>query len=251
MQKFYRLKSGTFSSLGPFYQPGSASQAINLFAPWGILTLISDAQLGHAPRSLLIDKFLRNYKFPGVFKTEKPARGSIDCPAKADITNHSTLTMNDGWSGPVVFEFTTGGGVTPGNEEVDITGATTGADVAAILAAAIATYVASLGLSPAGGGQGFLANVRGSIVFVVQAFPAKNLIGSPHSQPARGTWYGKTTGDFGNQAIVPSVPGEWAGRLRGMTGGKQRSAGLFARVIPGSRSQALPGFVPLLEPPIG
>ena len=144
------------------------------------------------------------------------------------------------------------GGATPPNVEIDITAAVTPADVATAIAAALAAYTASLALPPAGGGPGFSSSVAAGIVSIIQAFPHKNQPRVAHVSPNRLTWFGKTTGALGNVAIVPSVPGEWTGRIRGMAGGKPRRAGLYSRPIPGARFQCLNAFVPAIvapEPP--
>lgn len=247
MQKFYRVDSVSGApSLGPFYGKDSAGQV----AAWGFRLNADDTESTASSLRRMLFVSMAGVSFPGVFKPEKPARGALVAPAAADITNHSTLTMNDGFSGPVVFEFIKSGSVTPGNQEIDITGATTPAQVAAAIAAAIATWVGSLSIIPQGDGRGFLAFQTAEVLKIVQAFPAKNTRGV--QQLYAFTWIGKTSGAFGNSAIVPSVPGEWTGRIRGMTGGKARNAGCYARPISGpARSQCLTSFVPALTVPLG
>jgi hypothetical protein len=64
--------------------------------------------------------------------------GSIQCVSFAEIVDGETFTINDGVNGATVFEFDVVGlGVTPGNVQVDITGAVSAADVAAIVKIAI------------------------------------------------------------------------------------------------------------------
>ncbi len=249
MQKFYRLVSAT-PSLGPFYPIHNLQQLVSLATPWSFRQVPSDAFLGHSARSIFIDKLSNGIKFPGVMRAERPARGIINCPAKASITNHSTLTLDDGLSGSVAFEFVTDGSpVTPGNELVDIQAATTAAQVAFALATAIGTWVTAQGIQPSGDGSGFLVDITGARLNVVQAFPSKMASGE-HAQPNRGTWYGKTSGVLGNNAIVASVPGEWP-TLHGMTGGKRRHPGMWARTAGRGKSQVLDSFNSEIVPPLG
>jgi hypothetical protein len=248
MQKFYRLSAdGLSPSLGPFY----GNVGLGIAAAWGFMQPDSGMLFGHSRRVALMQS-LRAAKFPGVLRPEYPAHGWLDCPAAAGITDHSTLTLNDGYYDPVVFEFVKSGIVTPGNQEVDLVGVVTAEDVADELAEAILIWTTANVLSSAGGGPGFLANQDGAEIRLVQAGVRKNFIGAAAGeQPWRGTWVGKTMGALGNNAIVASVPGEWTGRIRGMTGGKARLAGVYARTAGTNeiRAQALNGFAPELAPP--
>jgi hypothetical protein len=66
------------------------------------------------------------------------ATGSITCIAKTNFVDGETLTISDGTHTATIFEFDKdGGGVAGGHVQVDISGATTAADVAAILVTAI------------------------------------------------------------------------------------------------------------------
>ncbi|HAM57989.1 MAG TPA: hypothetical protein DCQ64_22275 [Candidatus Rokubacteria bacterium] len=68
----------------------------------------------------------------------KKATGTITCVAKADLIDAETITISDGTNTPTVFEFDVNGtGVTAGRVQVDVSGATTAADVGTILHTAI------------------------------------------------------------------------------------------------------------------
>lgn len=68
----------------------------------------------------------------------KKATGTITCVAKADLVDAQTITIGDGVHAATVFEFDVNGtGVTVGRVQVDVSGATTAADVATLLHAAI------------------------------------------------------------------------------------------------------------------
>jgi hypothetical protein len=218
-----------------------------MFSLWGFLLTQGNSQLQKAAVNRQLFQNLSAVKFPGVLHPEQPARGGIVAPLPGDITNHSTLTMNDGFSGPVIFEFVSSGSAGGGHEEVDISAAVTAEDVATAFANAVATWVGSLSLPPGGGGPGFLTKVDGATVRIVQAFPHRTDFSI---QQFQGTWIGKTTGNFGNNAIVPSVAGEWTGRINGMTGGRNRLAGCYARAAHAQgMSQTLPAFVAPIELP--
>ena len=218
---------------------------------WVGLGIALTANLNPFPEALAAGRFTMTLEgcLPGVMRPEKPARGALDAPAAAGITNHSTLTLNDDFSAPVVFEFVSSGVVTPGNGEIDISAAVTAQDVASAIVLAVATWVGAQAIPAFGDGRGFLVETEGDgIVKLVQAFPHKEERGS--TQPYAFTWISKTSGAFGNNAIVPSIAGEWTGRIRGMMGGKARRAGTVARPVAGpSRAQALNAFYPLLEVP--
>lgn len=101
MIKFFALKLGT-PKFGPFYpvpqvaiNTGTGNVVPNLVAPWGFTAPPSDVDRNHSQRFQLIQG-LRSAVFPGVLQIERPARGSLTPPAQAAITNHSTLTLNDG-----------------------------------------------------------------------------------------------------------------------------------------------------------
>lgn len=71
--------------------------------------------------------------------------GSITCVAKASLIDTETLVIGDGINAPVTFEFDVAGdGVTAGNIQVDVSGDTTAADVAATLAPLITANVPAL-----------------------------------------------------------------------------------------------------------
>ena len=227
--------------------PSGSEHTVELIKPWGLESPQSHNQFRHSVKSIFFDKLLRSTWFPGVVQFERPARGSMTCPDPSAITNHSTLTLNDGISGAVVFEFLKSGPVGPGNQAVDISGAVTPSDVATDLANAISTWVASLGIAASGDGRGFLTRRDGAVLHIVQAFPHKNASTS-HGQPARGSWFGKTSGDLGNFAILSSNPGDgWAGHIFGMTGGRNRKPGCMARVAGPGRAQALSNNLPVIR----
>jgi len=240
MQKFYRVQLDT-PALGPFY----ANASRGMLNAWGFRSVDGNTKFpGAQARRMLIEGGLRGKQFPGVMKPERPARGWLNCPAQADITNHSTLTMNDG-ENVVVFEFVKSGSPTPGNEEVDISTAVTGSDVAEALGDAIAAWVISLGLPPQGGGPGFSSFQNGAELKIIQAFPGKNFRGT--GQLWKLTWMQKTMGALGNHDITPSVAGEWTGRIRHMSGGKARKPGCLARAALG-QNQTLQSFYPVIAP---
>lgn len=64
--------------------------------------------------------------------------GTITCVAKASLADTDYMTIDDGINAAELYEFdTVGDGVTGGRVQVDVSGATTAADVAVILKAAI------------------------------------------------------------------------------------------------------------------
>ncbi len=68
----------------------------------------------------------------------KKATGTITCVAKANLVDGEIVTISDGTNTPTIFEFdVTGDGVTAGRTAVNVSTATTAADVAAILNTAI------------------------------------------------------------------------------------------------------------------
>lgn len=83
------------------------------------------------------------------------ATGSITCATKANLVDGETFTISDGVNTPTVFEFDVAGdGVTPGNVVVDVSGATTAADVAAIVITAINGVVGTLLVTASAGATG-------------------------------------------------------------------------------------------------
>jgi hypothetical protein len=83
--------------------------------------------------------------------TPTAATGSITTVVAANISDGETFTIKDGVN-TVVFEFDTGGGVTPGNVAVDISGATTADDVRDAIITAINGVGAGLKITAASGG---------------------------------------------------------------------------------------------------
>lgn len=66
------------------------------------------------------------------------ATGSITCVAKANLVDGETITIGDGFRPPVVYELDVAGdGVAGDSVQVDVSGATTAAEVAAIMKTAI------------------------------------------------------------------------------------------------------------------
>lgn len=85
------------------------------------------------------------------------ATGTIVCIPKADFVDGETLTLDDGVNAATVFEFDVNGtGVSGGNVQVDISGATTAIDVAAILHTAINGVGAGLAITSTNPGTGTL-----------------------------------------------------------------------------------------------
>ena len=73
------------------------------------------------------------------FAAPTVSSGTVVVPAAASITDADTLTLSDGINPAVVFEFNKTGGITSGNVEVDISGATTATQVGDALETAINT----------------------------------------------------------------------------------------------------------------
>lgn len=90
--------------------------------------------------------------------------GSITCVAKASMADTDFITINDGINAAVVYEFdTAGNGVTGGRVQVNISGATTAADVAAILKTAIEANQSYITVTNAGSGVLTLASTTRNI----------------------------------------------------------------------------------------
>jgi phage tail sheath gpL-like len=85
--------------------------------------------------------------------TGTSATGTITCTTKANYVDTDYMTIGDGIQALKLYEFDTAGdGVTGGRVQVDISGATTAADVAAILKTAIEANQPSIGVVDAGSG---------------------------------------------------------------------------------------------------
>lgn len=81
------------------------------------------------------------------------ASGSITCVAKASYVDTDYMTIGDGLSAPVAYEFDTAGdGVTAGRVQVNVSGSTTPADVAAVLKTAIEGAQPAIAVTDAGSG---------------------------------------------------------------------------------------------------
>ncbi len=86
---------------------------------------------------------------PGALK----ATGQLTTDTKANFTDAQTFTLNDGTQAATVFEIdTTGGGVLPGNVQVDISGDVTADDVRDTIIAAINGVGATLLITATNGG---------------------------------------------------------------------------------------------------
>lgn len=200
----------------------------------------------------LMDRQLRNFKWPGVLRTESPARCVITFPGPGAITDHSTLQFvspNPFDVGAYIFEFKKVGAITPGNVAVDISAAVTPADVQAAFLTALATYN---GTAPVASPSGYIgAGAAGSpVAYFVQAFASKRATSTAGLRALKGTWLSKTWGSLGNTAVLLSVPGEWTNRISGFSGGKARGAGIYGILEKaGTRSHFLPAYLPALEVP--
>lgn len=147
------------------------------------------------------------YNFPGLYKEERAARATMQCPAQAAITEDSTVTLSDPVVGPQAYEFDkNASGLIAGDILVDIGAAVTPADVAAAFAAAINGSAQLITAYPGADGRLHLIG-KSDIPGVF-----------PHS--------GATGGAAGNQPITPSIPGEWPGIPAGLAGGKQSLNGV-------------------------
>lgn len=200
---------------GPFYKPGTNALHLNLTA----LALGRPQTVG----AYVYDAQLRVLKFPGVLHVESPARGSLTMLAPAGITNNSTIILNDHVN-TGTFRLRKSGANPGTNIDVDITAATTGAQVATALAAAIATWTNGLG----GQTSGFQVRAVGADLSLVQANVAKM------DNPLR-SWFAITNGNLGNEAITGTAVGVGATNVVGMVGGKPRIPGVTAWFAPHHR----------------
>lgn len=81
------------------------------------------------------------------------ATGTITCVAKASLADTDYVTISDGLRAPALYEFdVTGDGVTAGRVQVNVSAATTAADVAALLKTAIEANQPVLTVTDAGSG---------------------------------------------------------------------------------------------------
>ena len=89
--------------------------------------------------------------------------GTINCIAQASMADTDYITINDGTTS-VLYEFDTAGdGVTGGRVQVDISGATSAADVAAVLKTAIEANQSYITVTDAGSGVLTLASTSKNI----------------------------------------------------------------------------------------
>jgi hypothetical protein len=139
------------------------------------------------------------------------ATGTLSTDEKADFVDGQTFTLNDGTQAATVFEIdTTGGGVTPGNVQVDISGDVSKDDVRDTIIAAINGVVATLLITASSGGA--------ATVNLVNANP----------------------GTGGNVAITHNITApEWS--ASGMSGGSGDVVILGAGELPGTAIAAIGG----------
>ncbi len=90
---------------------------------------------------VMMERFVLPFDHVGSGNWTTPAAkatGTITCPTFANLDDNDTITIGDGIGAPKVFEFDTAGdGASGSNIAVDVSGETTAAEVAAVLAAAI------------------------------------------------------------------------------------------------------------------
>ena len=188
--------------------------------------------------STILETMHRGARFPGVLQVERPARGMITCPAAAAITDLSTLTISDGAS-VFVWTFYRTTPFVPGNLNVDITAATTPEQVALAFVTA-----SNLFFVPGPSSGNFVVARTGAEVRIVQAGRPKTLQSAvPNENSQNMTWLNKTLGVFGNGLITPSVPGDWAGRIVSMAGGKFRRPGVAGVASSSKRAQWIPIYL--------
>jgi len=93
----------------------------------------------------------------------QPGTGSVTCVAKALLVSGELVTLTDTAGVAANFEFdTTGGGVTPGNVQVDVSGDTTASDVATTLQAAVAGDAIEVTAVKVGDGVNFTQDKPGT-----------------------------------------------------------------------------------------
>lgn len=246
--RFYWLSAiaksvGGAAQFGPFF-PTPGVLAVNLAG--------SALRNNWVRNKYMLDTQCRAFKFPGVLRSESPAHCRIAFPAAAAITDHSTLEFidaNPANVGKWVFEFKKVGPITPGNIEVDISAAVTGADVAVAFLLALATYNLTVPMAAPSGFLGVRIGTSATVDFI-QAFYRKNSMVDATARALKGTWVGKTWGSLGNLAPVLSIAAEWTGLISGFSGGKRRLAGIPGFLEMGvPRAQFINTFFPELVPP--
>jgi hypothetical protein len=139
------------------------------------------------------------------------AAGQLTTDTKANFTDAQTFTLNDGTQAATVFEIDTdGGGVTPGNVQVDISGDVTADDV------------------------------RDTIIAAVNGVGAGLLITASSGGAATVTLQNNNNGTRGNVAITHNITAPaWA--ASGMTGGSGDLVILGAGELPGTAIAAIGG----------
>ena len=232
------VKFGPFP-LGSLTNPGAQGVLANALRP------ITSPQAGavslggcNVRNSTILETMHRGARFPGVLQVERPARGAIDCPAAAAITDLSTLSIGDGAS-LFVWTFYRTTPFVPGPLNVDLTGATTPEQVA--IAFVTAT---NLFFVPGPSSGNFIVGRTGAQVRIVQAGRPKTLQSAvPGENVQNMTWLTKTLGVFGNGPITPSAPGDWTGRIVNMAGGKYRRPGVLGVASSPKRAQWIPLYL--------
>lgn len=116
--------------------------------------------------------------------------GTITCVAKASLADTDFMTINDG-SASTLYEFdTVGDGVTGGRVQVDVSGATTAADVAIILKAAIEANQSYITVTHNGSGVLTLSAITKSIILTENVTNAGFLVTSgPVASAASGSMF--------------------------------------------------------------
>lgn len=117
--------------------------------------------------------------------------GTITCIAKASMADTDIITINDGINAAKVYEFdTVGDGVTGGRVQVNISGATTAASVAAILKTAIEANQTYITVVDAGSGVLNLSATSRNLTITETVGNASFLVSyGPIASAASGSMY--------------------------------------------------------------
>lgn len=117
--------------------------------------------------------------------------GTINCLAKASMADTDYITINDGINAAVLYEFdTVGDGATGGRVRVNISGATSAADVAALLKTAIEANQPYITVTDAGSGVLTLASTSRNITVTENVANAGFTVSyGPQASVASGSMY--------------------------------------------------------------
>lgn len=117
--------------------------------------------------------------------------GTITCVAKASLADTDFMTIDDGINAAVLYEFdTVGNGGTGGRVIVNVSGATTAADVAALLKTAIEANQPYITVTNAGGGVLNLASTSRNITLTeTVANVGFTVVYGPQASAAAGSMY--------------------------------------------------------------